>query len=46
MTAGLVVTALALGIRHGVDWDHIAAIADLSGTAETGRVSAAPGSCQ
>jgi ABC-type nickel/cobalt efflux system permease component RcnA len=37
MTAGLVVTALALGIRHGVDWDHIAAIADLSGTAETRR---------
>jgi len=31
---GLLLTALTLGIRHGFDWDHIAAIADLSGTAE------------
>ena len=27
---GLVLTALAFGLRHGVDWDHIAAIADIS----------------
>ncbi|NNK91325.1 MAG: hypothetical protein HKO87_02735 [Acidimicrobiia bacterium] len=33
MTPGLLVTSFALGLRHGVDWDHIAAIADLSGTA-------------
>ncbi len=33
MTAGLILTALSLGFRHGVDWDHIAAIADLSTTA-------------
>ncbi len=37
MTVGLVITALTLGIRHGVDWDHIAAITDLSGTAENRR---------
>jgi hypothetical protein len=23
---GLLVTALVLGLRHGIDWDHIAAI--------------------
>ncbi len=37
MSIGLVLTALGLGLRHGVDWDHIAAIADLSGTAENRR---------
>jgi cytochrome c biogenesis protein CcdA len=34
MTWGLLLTALGLGLRHGIDWDHIAAIADLSGSAE------------
>lgn len=29
----LIATALALGFRHGVDWDHIAAIADITGSA-------------
>lgn len=37
MTAGLLLTALVLGLRHGVDWDHIAAIADLSGAANDRR---------
>ena len=37
MGLGLLLTALGLGIRHGIDWDHIAAIADLSGTAENRR---------
>lgn len=37
MTAGLLVTALVLGLRHGVDWDHIAAIADLSGASNDRR---------
>lgn len=37
MTVGLVLTALTFGLRHGVDWDHIAAIADLSASAETRR---------
>jgi high-affinity nickel-transport protein len=27
--------ALLLGIRHGIDWDHIAAIADIVGTTAT-----------
>lgn len=37
MTVGLLLTALGLGLRHGIDWDHIAAIADLSSTAESRR---------
>lgn len=35
VTLGLLLTALGLGLRHGVDWDHIAAIADLTGTARS-----------
>ncbi len=34
MSIGLLLTALGFGLRHGIDWDHIAAIADLSGSAE------------
>lgn len=34
---GLVATALLLGLRHGVDWDHIAAITDLSATQDSPR---------
>ena len=37
MTVGLLATAFLLGLRHGVDWDHIAAIADLSGAAPDRR---------
>lgn len=37
MTIGLWLTALGLGLRHGIDWDHIAAIADLTSTAENRR---------
>ncbi|HEV8053756.1 MAG: hypothetical protein H0V04_08065 [Chloroflexi bacterium] len=29
---GVLVTGLLLGIRHGMDWDHIAAIADITST--------------
>ena len=29
---GLLTTALLLGIRHGIDWDHIAAITDITST--------------
>jgi high-affinity nickel-transport protein len=29
---GLLVTALFLGVRHGIDWDHIAAITDITST--------------
>lgn len=34
---GLLASALLLGLRHGVDWDHIAAITDLSATQESPR---------
>src|SRR5687768_4667432 len=27
---GIYTAALALGIRHGIDWDHIAAITDIT----------------
>jgi ABC-type nickel/cobalt efflux system permease component RcnA len=33
-------TALVLGLRHGIDWDHIAAISDIAGTASMGRRAA------
>jgi high-affinity nickel permease len=29
---GIITAALALGIRHGIDWDHIAAITDITST--------------
>src|SRR5829696_5391043 len=32
---GLIVTALVLGIRHGFDWDHLAAITDVTSTTAT-----------
>jgi len=31
---GVVATAAGLGFRHGIDWDHIAALTDLTGTQE------------
>ena len=37
MTLGLLFTALGLGLRHGIDWDHIAAISDLTGSSESRR---------
>jgi high-affinity nickel-transport protein len=33
--ATLLGTALTLGIRHGIDWDHIAAITDITSTTAT-----------
>jgi hypothetical protein len=39
---GVLLTGLALGIRHGIDWDHIAAITDItSTTAAAGAAEAA-----
>ena len=39
---GILLTGLVLGIRHGIDWDHIAAITDItSTTAATGMADAA-----
>src|SRR3954463_6648014 len=32
MEVGLVLTALGFGFRHGVDWDHIAALTDITGS--------------
>lgn len=32
-SVAVVAGALALGLRHGIDWDHIAAIADITSTA-------------
>lgn len=32
---GLLATAAFLGIRHGIDWDHIAAITDITSTTAT-----------
>ena len=28
----MLVTGLLLGVRHGIDWDHIAAITDITST--------------
>ena len=36
---GLLVTALSLGIRHGIDWDHIAAITDITSTSAAAEVA-------
>jgi high-affinity nickel-transport protein len=36
-------TALTLGIRHGIDWDHIAAITDIASTTATTAASDAEG---
>ena len=34
-TLGLITTALILGVRHGFDWDHLAAITDVTSTTTT-----------
>ena len=36
---GLVVTTFGFGFRHGIDWDHIAAITDITGSQATRRTS-------
>jgi high-affinity nickel-transport protein len=36
---GLVGTALAFGFRHGIDWDHLAALTDITGSQEHPRRS-------
>lgn len=36
---GVLVTGLALGIRHGIDWDHIAAITDITSTTAAAAVA-------
>ncbi len=39
LTWGVLLTAFTFGLRHGADWDHIAAIADLTGTTKDRRRS-------
>ncbi len=34
LSFGLIVTAFLLGLRHGIDWDHIIAITDIAATTE------------
>lgn len=36
---GLITTALVLGIRHGFDWDHLAAITDVTSTSATAEAA-------
>lgn len=38
---GVLVTGLTLGIRHGIDWDHIAAITDITSTTVAAGVAEA-----
>jgi hypothetical protein len=38
---GVLLTGLFLGIRHGIDWDHIAAITDITSTTASGRMAEA-----
>jgi hypothetical protein len=35
----LLVAALAFGLRHGIDWDHIAAITDITSSQDNARKS-------
>ena len=39
LRAGLVATAFGFGFRHGIDWDHIAAITDITSSQESPRRS-------
>jgi high-affinity nickel permease len=39
LQAGLMLTAAGLGFRHGIDWDHIAALTDLTGSQASRRRS-------
>jgi high-affinity nickel-transport protein len=36
---GVLVTGLLLGIRHGIDWDHIAAITDITSTTSAATIA-------
>jgi hypothetical protein len=36
---GVLATAFGFGFRHGIDWDHIAALTDIAGSQETTRRS-------
>ncbi len=36
---GLLATAYGFGFRHGIDWDHLAALTDITGSQSTARRS-------
>jgi high-affinity nickel-transport protein len=36
---GVLLTGLLLGVRHGIDWDHIAAITDITSTTASAAVA-------
>ena len=38
---GVLLTGLLLGIRHGIDWDHIAAISDITSTTAAAGIAEA-----
>jgi hypothetical protein len=42
---GLLATATGLGFRHGIDWDHIAAITDLTAAQDSARTALASATC-
>ncbi len=42
---GMVVTAFVFGLRHGIDWDHLAAITDLTGSQSRPRRSMLLATC-
>jgi len=37
LSIGLLLSAVAFGFRHGIDWDHIAAITDITASQESPR---------
>src|SRR5207245_5651568 len=37
--AGLTATAFGFGFRHGIDWDHIAALTDITSSQDNARRS-------
>ena len=39
---GILMTGLLLGMRHGIDWDHIAAITDITSTAAAAGSAESP----
>ncbi len=36
---GLIITSLGFGFRHGIDWDHLAAISDITSSQESSQDS-------
>jgi high-affinity nickel-transport protein len=45
LEVGMLATAFVFGLRHGIDWDHLAAITDLVGSQTTPRRSMWSATC-